>query len=81
MYPFKFLVVDGDDRWCVHILTQHVGLLQADVRPKSLQAWENLSIRDCRFFSVCEVTAVQLVKSISLIVSRSLAFALSLAML
>ena len=58
MYPFKFVVVDNDDRWCVHILAQHVGLLQADVRANSLQVWENLSIRDCRFCSVCEVTAV-----------------------
>ena len=29
MYHFKFVVVDGDERWCVHVLAQQVGLLQA----------------------------------------------------
>ena len=30
VYHYKFVVVDGDDRWNVHILSQHNGLLQAD---------------------------------------------------
>ena len=30
----QFVVVDGDERWDVHFLTQHVGLFQADGEPE-----------------------------------------------
>ena len=49
---------------------------------KSLQAWENMSIRHCRSCSVREVTAASSAKNMSLMmVSHTLVFALSLVIL
>ena len=46
------------------------------------QAWENLSIRHCRSFTVCEATAASSAKSmLVMMVSHTLVFALSLVAL
>ena len=47
VYHFKFVVADGDDSWCVHVLAQQVGLLQADSKPERISSSDTVDLAQC----------------------------------
>ena len=48
MDHFQLVVVDGGDRWCIHVLTQHIGLIYgADVPGSQFKSWSLTFARSC----------------------------------
>lgn len=47
VYHFKFVVADGDDSWCVHVLAQQVGLLRADSKPERISSSDTVDLAQC----------------------------------